>query len=111
MQRAARQACKALHNFARAYPVGQPRARLYQGWCEWLEGKPIQAFGTWQTGLGVAGQLAMPYEQGLAHYEIGRHASGEERQKHLSRALEIFEQLGAAYDAGRARAQTTPEKV
>ncbi|MBM2848389.1 MAG: putative adenylate/guanylate cyclase [Anaerolineales bacterium] len=111
MQTSAQQACKALQNFARAYPVGQPRARLYQGWYEWLEGKPIQAFGTWQTSLGVAGQLAMPYEQGLAHYEIGRHASGEERQKHLSRALEIFEQLGAAYDAGRARAQTTPEKV
>jgi tetratricopeptide (TPR) repeat protein len=111
MQTSAQQACKALQKFARAYPVGQPRARLYQGWYEWLEGKPIQAFGTWQTSLGVAGQLAMPYEQGLAHYEIGRHASGEERQKHLSRALEIFEQLGAAYDAGRARAQTTPEKI
>jgi hypothetical protein len=40
----------------------------------------------------------MPREQGLTHYEIGRHlpANDPNRQKYLNRAVEIFAQLQAA---------------
>jgi hypothetical protein len=36
----------------------------------------------------------MEYEQALAHHQIGQHSTGDERQKHLDRAQEIFKQLG-----------------
>jgi hypothetical protein len=52
-----------------------------------------------QAGAGLA------YDEALAHYEIGRHtdAGDPARQEHLSRAGEIFERLGAAYDLGRVQ--------
>ncbi len=106
-----RQACEALRRYARAYPIGQPRAWLCQGWRDWLAGKPAQAQQAWQKSLTAAERLAMPYEAGLAHYAIGRRAHGQERQTHLKRALEIFEQLGAAYDAAQTRTQIAAEKV
>jgi len=49
--------------------------------------------------------MAMPYEEGLAQYEMGRRAEGEERHLHLTSAMEIFKQLGAAYDLERARVE------
>jgi hypothetical protein len=45
----------------------------------------------------------MPYEQGLAHYEIGRHSTGAERRHHLQRASDIFIQLNATYDLARVQ--------
>jgi hypothetical protein len=49
----------------------------------------------------------MPYEEGLAHYEIGRHLlSGDPaRQEHLAYAAEILARVGAAYDLGRVQAE------
>jgi len=101
---AARQACKTLHDFARVFPIGQPRAWLWHGLYEWLAGQPRQAMKAWRKTLAAAERLAMPYDQGLAHYEIGRHATGPERQEHLARARALFAQLGAAYDLARAEA-------
>ncbi len=51
----------------------------------------------------------MPYEQGLAHYEIGRHLAVDDpaRQAHLARAAEIFGQLEAAYDLRRVHEALT----
>jgi hypothetical protein len=46
----------------------------------------------------------MPYDEALAHFEIGRHAGGDERRDHLDRAADIFKRLGAEYDLQRARA-------
>jgi hypothetical protein len=48
----------------------------------------------------------MPYEQGLAHYEIGRHlpATDPARATHLSQAYAIFSQLNAAFDVARVTA-------
>ena len=57
----------------------------------------------WRKSLALARQMAMPYEEGRAQYEIGRHAQGEERRLSLTRAAEIFKPLGAAYDLERAR--------
>jgi hypothetical protein len=39
----------------------------------------------------------MPYEQGLSHYELGRHLKGDDpaRAVHLTRSCELFEELGA----------------
>ncbi len=98
--KSARQACQALRKFARVFPIGQPRAWLWQGLYDWLAGKPDKAHRAWYKSLVVAERLAMPYEQGLAHYEIGRHLTPNDpaRQAHLKRAREIFTRLEATYD-------------
>ena len=54
-----------------ALGAGQPRAWLWQGLYEWLAGKPGKARKAWHKSLAAAERLAMRYEQGLAHYEIG----------------------------------------
>lgn len=94
-----------LWRYAKTYPIGMPRALLFKGLADWLEGAPADAVKHWQTGLAEAERLGMPYEQGLAHYEIGRHVVGDERQHHLARARELFKQLGAAFDLARAQAE------
>lgn len=106
LARAAQQACAALRQFARRFSIGQPRTWLYQGWADWLAGQPGRAKKAWEKSLSIAARLSMPYEQGLAHYEIGRHLDAQDPawRIHLTRACEIFEQLGAAYDLARAQA-------
>jgi hypothetical protein len=100
----ARQACKALHRFARTYPIGRPHAWLCQGLHDWLDGKHSRALRVWRKSIAHAERLAMPYEEGLAQYELGRHATGSERQLHLTRAIEIFERLDTRFDLQQARA-------
>lgn len=98
-------ACKALHRYAWSYPIGRPQTWLWRGLYHWLNGQPGRAQTTWQRALAEAQRLHMPYDQALAHYEIGRHlAAGDpNRQPHLSRAVAIFAGLEAGYDLARAR--------
>jgi hypothetical protein len=104
-QQHARQACTALRRFARVLPVGQPQAWLWQGLYAWLADKPSRAHNAWRKSLVAAERLAMPYEQGLAHYEIGRHLARDDpdRQAHLTCAGDIFTQLHATYDLARTQ--------
>jgi hypothetical protein len=44
----------------------------------------------------------MPYEEAILHLEIGLH--DPQQAAHLQQAIEIFERLGAAHNASRARA-------
>jgi hypothetical protein len=99
----AQQACDALHRYARVFPIGRPRAWLNQGRLHWLEHKTGPAWAAWRTSAQLAGQLDMPYEEGLAHYEMGQHTTGAERQKYMARAAELFAQVGAEYNLGLAR--------
>jgi tetratricopeptide (TPR) repeat protein len=99
----ARKACNTFQTFARSFPIAQPRAWLYQGWRSRLAGDLARANRAWQQGLSLAERLAMPYEQGRAHYELGRHAAGDEQgQAHLRRAVDLFAAVGAEYDRARA---------
>lgn len=104
--RLARLACQALRRYARVFRIGQPRAWLHQGQLEWLTGRPAKAFKAWHKSLAVAQRLAMPYEQGLAHAEIGRHLAPADphRPVHLTQARAIFSQLDAGYDLGQTQA-------
>lgn len=102
--RAARQAVVALSRYARVFPIGQPRALLWQGRTDWLRGKQWWAERAWHRSYTLARALGMPYEQALAHYELGRHAEGSTRIDHLARARELFIQLGAAADLARLEA-------
>jgi hypothetical protein len=99
----ARRACKALRSYARVFPIGQPRAYLWQGLFEWLSGRPHLAKELWLKSLAAARQLGLPYAEGLAHYELGRHLPPDDpgRIKHLEQAAGVFNQLGAEYDLQR----------
>jgi hypothetical protein len=87
-------------------PLGKPTyARVY-GLLEYLSGRPQQALRIWQEGLLSAEKLALPVEQGLLEFEIGRHLEGAaiDRAQHLKRAEAIFSRIGASYYANCAEA-------
>lgn len=71
-EKAAQRASKALHTFARVFPIAKPRAWLWQGCFDWLKNNQEQAYRAWQTSLAEAKTLEMPYEQRLTHFEISR---------------------------------------
>jgi tetratricopeptide (TPR) repeat protein len=98
-------ALKALRGYARVFPIGQPRALLWQGVYQWAMGRQSSAYKLWAKSLALAEALDMPYAQGLIHYEIGRRLPPGEsaRDQHLRQAQEIFERLGVTYDAEQAR--------
>jgi tetratricopeptide (TPR) repeat protein len=105
LKKLARKACRSLHVYARVFPIAKPRAWLWQGVYEWLVNKPDNANKSWQKSLDYAEHLEMPYDLGLAHYEIGRHLSTENRarKEHLEQAVQIFVELDAAWDLARAQ--------
>ncbi|GAB4579642.1 MAG: adenylate/guanylate cyclase domain-containing protein [Anaerolineales bacterium] len=97
------QALKALHQYARIFPIGQPRALLWQGFYDWLTDKHAKALQNWEKGLKIAKTLGLPWEEGRIHYEMGRRMSGRTstREYHLGEASKIFTRLGAEYDLDR----------
>ena len=76
-----------------------PAVDVESGWTHWLAGSPRKAQRAWRKALKLAQKMSMAYEEGLIHYEIGRHlpVNQPEREKHLATAREIFDQLGAIY--------------
>jgi eukaryotic-like serine/threonine-protein kinase len=64
----------------------------------------------WNKSLNAAERLGMPYEQGRAHYELGRHLppGHPDRQEHLRRAGELFADIGASYELTHAQAAMSP---
>ncbi len=100
-----RQACRALGSYARVFPIGRPRAYLCRGSFEWLSGRPYLARQLWSRSLSAAQRLGMPYSQGRALYELGRHLPPTDpaRLAHLNRAGEIFNQLQATYELQRVQ--------
>jgi len=108
----AKKACKRLRSFSDLFPIALPQAWLYQGGFDWLSGKPQKAFKAWSKSLLYAAEMDIPYQQGLAHYEIGRHLEGGEKAPdgssaaaHLQRAYQIFTELKAGYDLNLAKTE------
>jgi hypothetical protein len=61
----------------RAFPIGEPRARLWTGRLHHLSGRPDGHSGPGGAGLSAARRLGMPFEAALAHLERGRPADGQ----------------------------------
>ncbi len=99
-QELAWKACVSLHGFARVFPMARPRAWLWQGTYEWRAGKPVTARKGWRKSLDYAERLDMPYDQGLTHFEIGRHLPKDDPDQldHLNQAAQLFSKLGAVCD-------------
>jgi class 3 adenylate cyclase/tetratricopeptide (TPR) repeat protein len=77
-----------------------PRASLYQGLYDWLSGRRRQAESAWARCLALAEQYGMPYDQGLAHFEMGRHLppGDSAREGHLRKAADLFSQVGSVWN-------------
>jgi len=103
----AERALKLLRAFQKVFPIGQPVTPYYQGWYEWLTGKPQAAINSWNKGLEAARKFNMPYQEGLMRIKLG--ASLEDntnvRREHFERAIQIFEKMGAVRELELARSE------
>jgi predicted ATPase len=112
LKASALRACKNLQFFAKVFPLAKPDAWRFQGLYDWQAGEQRKAFKAWQKSLAHAQEQENLYQQGLTHYEIGRHLSAGEKTSnswgspdHLQHAAGIFADLGATYDHNRANAE------
>jgi class 3 adenylate cyclase/tetratricopeptide (TPR) repeat protein len=96
---AARHAVRSLRRYARAFPIGLPRALLCQGLVAWIAGRPVRARRAWRRSAVVAQRLGMPYDELLAHAQLGRHGDASERNRHLARAHELHAKLDLGQSA------------
>jgi class 3 adenylate cyclase/tetratricopeptide (TPR) repeat protein len=90
----ATQAVGYLGRFARVFPIGEPRARLYRGLLAWTAGRTAAARRDWRAALAAAERLGMRYEQALALDILGRHGEPAQRPAFRERARSLFERLG-----------------
>jgi class 3 adenylate cyclase/tetratricopeptide (TPR) repeat protein len=98
-KQAARQACAALHTFARIFPIGKPRDLLLHGLVLHLSGRTRRARAAWRASLSTAQRLGMPLDAALAHAQLGLSATGTPRgQRHLEQARTLQHQLGVPHD-------------
>jgi class 3 adenylate cyclase/tetratricopeptide (TPR) repeat protein len=93
----ATQAVGYLGRYARVFPIGEPRARLYRGLVAWTAGRPGPARRSWRASLAAAERLGMRYDQVLALDTLGRHGEWGQRQAHRERAGALFERLAVKY--------------
>jgi hypothetical protein len=109
LERAAGECCKLLRALARRFAFAEPCALLHEGQQAWLSGRPEAARRAWRRCVERAVELAMPYEEGRARLELGRHLPPEapEREAHLTRARDLFQRLGTAVDLAHAEAELT----
>jgi len=70
LARSARWACRALRLLGWAFPIAQPQAWRCQGEYDWICGRQGQAIRAWRMASRRAAQLAMPYEQARAQYDL-----------------------------------------
>jgi len=95
-----------LEEFGKIYPVARPRAALLRGQYLMLNDKQNLAHSCFRRSLTTARTLQMPYEEGLALYELGKASkSYHEATRYIQHALKNFELVGAAYDVGRCKRQ------
>jgi len=62
MEALATSVCRTLADYARMYPVGNPRLHQARGCLAWMRGQPDRARRHWEASRDEARRLAMPYE-------------------------------------------------
>ena len=96
----ARRACATMRAFARAFPIGSPRAHLWTGLYRWQRGQAWRAERSWKKSLAAAGRFSMTADLALIHaHRALRHGEAER-----TRALELFTRLGAHAELARWQA-------
>lgn len=99
----AAEALGRLRKYAKVFPVGRPRSALLEGRNHWLRNRRDAAMRSWDQAIQLAERLSMPYEQGLAHYDIARHLEPTDgaHANHLAASRDLFNDLHAARDLAR----------
>ena len=103
--RQARGILAAWRTLVRGVPAGWGRYWLHLGSYHWLSGARKQAFQYWRKSLAESKRLQMPYDQGRACYEIGRHLppGDPQRRGYMQRACDLLGGMGEAYYCQLAR--------
>jgi tetratricopeptide (TPR) repeat protein len=99
----ARAACKRLRKLSGMYPGLRPRYEVASGRMQWLEGRELLARRAWRRAVEWATEMGTAHELGLAHYELGRHATGTECVRELNASIQVFDRLGLMWEAERSR--------
>lgn len=103
--KAARKSLKGIKQFANFFPVGKPRALLWEGVYHCRRGRSDKGLKLWREGLSLARELALRYEEGLICWQIATNLPDDdpERLDYLRRAAELFADLGASRNAALVR--------
>jgi class 3 adenylate cyclase len=108
-QKAALGSLKGLKQFAASFPIGGPRALLWEGMYYRKAGNHKKAQTLWQKGLTLAQEKQYIHEEGLLRRVIAEHidANDPERKTHLRRAVELHTSIGATHAARLAQSALT----
>eukprot|EP00002_Diphylleia_rotans_P034920 TRINITY_DN7555_c0_g1_i1.p1 TRINITY_DN7555_c0_g1~~TRINITY_DN7555_c0_g1_i1.p1 ORF type:complete len:2453 (-),score=413.18 TRINITY_DN7555_c0_g1_i1:295-7653(-) len=91
LEKLLRQVCDLLNKYAQAFPVGLPRATLWQGLLEQQIGNSKQAVKTWAKCAREADVISLPWERAQALLLLANTSSdANEKMKLLSKAQAIF---------------------
>lgn len=100
----AQAACERFRKISGIYPGARARYEVLAGRLHWLEGHEWQARRTWRRAVELATEMETPHELGLAHYELGRHATDtRERAAALEASIQVFERVGLTWELERSR--------
>jgi predicted ATPase len=104
-------ACDRLRSLTAGCPVAEARTLRTGGLQLWLAGRRPRAVRAWRRSLDTARRLDLPYDEAMAHLELGRHLRAPEttpggwgRDEHLARSRELFSALGTGPALARASA-------
>ena len=109
--KAARKSLKGIKQFANFFPIGKPRALLWEGVYHCRRGRPNKGLKLWREGLTLSRELALRYEEGLICWQIATNVPADDpaRLEYLQRAAELFEELGAGRNAALVRQDLADE--
>lgn len=101
---AVRRSCAGLKRLALIFPVAAPAALLWDGLRHQCAGRHKAARRCWQRAADRARRLGMPYDEARARFQMGRHATGQERVEQLQLAEALFRRLGCTYELAAVQA-------
>jgi hypothetical protein len=91
----ARLVLKCFAKYGRHYNICKPVILRYQASLTDLEGQTARAMKLWQQSRVAAEELHMPYEIGMAFYEMAQRLPAAEQVQLLTQAVESFGRIGA----------------
>ncbi|WP_224242620.1 ATP-binding protein [Hyalangium gracile] len=107
LMKEARAGIQILRTFALLLPFARSFSWLCRGSEAWLSGRHAVARHAWQRALAEAEAHKMPFEEGRARYELGRHMDLQDpnRRTHLLKARGLFSELGMPDEIARVQAE------